>query len=98
MSDLFGPTPIIRFELQGLKYHVLHALGGHHKDIQASAEAELAKVIENFDFAGMIRNEATRVLEQVVKESVKHHFSYGEGRKIIQDAVAKALTNEAAHD
>ncbi len=91
-------NPILRFELEGLRYQVLHVLGAHQEEIQQQADAQLKKVIEGFDFESVIQAEATRVLEQVVKESVKHHFSYGEGRKIIHDAVAKALTKEAADD
>ncbi len=70
--------PIIRLEVEGMKYQILHAFTQHNDEIEKVVADALAQVLKNFDFSDLIRKEVSRLLGECV-------------RKGISEAVAQSL-------
>ena len=81
--------PLIRLELEQMRYQVVHALGSHQQEISAAVDKELEKVINEFDFTGTV----AVIANQVIKEKVEEYFKYGRGRGTIEAAVKEGLDN-----
>ena len=87
--------PIIRLELENLRYQVVHALAAHHREIETQTNEMLAKAIESFDFKAVVLAEANKVITATVEKAVREHFAYGDGHKAIKEAVTQALGDKA---
>jgi len=83
--------PKIRIEVENMRYQIIHAFASHNDEIEKAVETELIKVIQDYDFAGEINQIAREVITQAVKSNLEHFFQYGEGYKIIGEAVAQTL-------
>jgi len=91
-------TPILRLELEGMRYQVVHALSIHQEEIQAAVDAAVKAAIESLDFATIVRAEVDRALKDAVKGAIAHGASKvlwdPEIAKII-DQFAKRKVDEA---
>jgi len=81
-------VPIIRLEVQSMKYTIQTALMEHaaqmDTSIQQAVEAYCTK--ENID--AVVMKEAREALDMCVKEEVRNFFGYGSaGRKAVREAV-----------
>lgn len=83
MNDI----PMVRLELQEMKYSVIHSLLTHQKQINELVEKQLNNVIENFDYESVVRQVASDALTKAIKE----YFQYGDGYQTIIQAVKEAL-------
>lgn len=89
-------TPTLKLELEGLRQAFMYAIAAQQDEIRKQVDERLKHIIANFDFRTVIDDAANKAIQEVVANSVKSHFSYGEGRKIIEQAVVDALTKKEA--
>lgn len=90
-----SPFPIVRLEVQGMKHAIQTALMDHQQQLNRDIAAAVDAYCEPENLAAVVQGEVHRVLESVIKEEVQKFFRYGEGRKVVADAVkAKILANE----
>lgn len=93
MSNL-NRMPIIRLEVERMKYAMQHALVEHaalmDDAIQKAIEAYCTP--ENID--AIVRKEATHAIDSAVREEVRAFFSQtGAGRKAVREAVTNWLND-----
>jgi hypothetical protein len=83
--------PIVRLELEGMRQSILHAFA----DFQMEQGAYVKKAVEDYCSEGHLRvifqQEVQRVLDKTIQEEVQKFFTYGEGRKIVAEAVKLKL-------
>lgn len=87
--------PMIRLEVEGMRYSVIHAFTMHSVEIQQALDKALEKALSDFDFAAVVKAEADRVLrESVVKAvaSVASSLMWSEPiASIIRDGAAQKV-------
>ena len=86
-----GALPVLRFELEGVRHSLLHALADQAEDIQKAVDVELTRFIDGFDFGACVRAQMRPVLERCIANAIQTHFQYGPGREVIEAEVAKVL-------
>ncbi len=83
--------PIIRLQIEGVKYSVAMAL----TEYAAQVDADLQKAVEEFctpeNIGHIVQKEAWAVLDQVIREEVKSFFLRGHGREAVKAAVQEKL-------
>lgn len=82
MSDRFMGSPQITLAFEGMRHQIVHSMILHHEAIENNLEKELKNVIENYDFAGVVRAH----VDQLMKEAIKG---------ALQQAVYKAMQDES---
>lgn len=83
--------PVIRVELEGMRYQVLHALQSHNQQIEELVTAQLDKVIAEFDYASVVREVAARAITNAINKAVTTYFESGNGWKEITQVVQDTL-------
>lgn len=79
--------PVVRITMDSMKMSIMNML--NPVLIKQAIEQRLDDAIKGFDFDSVVKAEASNC----VSESVKEYFHYGEGSKLIHDAVKGALTS-----
>ena len=86
-----GTIPIIRLEVEHLRYQMCGALTEHavqmDKDLKAAVDAYCTE--ENL--AKVVKAAATRALDEVIRDEVEKFFRYGEGREAVATAVKESI-------
>ena len=62
---------MIRLDIEGMKYQVVHALSQNNKEIEKAVSAQLETAIQNFDFEAVITVEIQHVLPGMIKRAVQ---------------------------
>lgn len=83
--------PLIRLELSGMKYQVVHALMIHNREMEDAVESAVDAALNSFDFPAIVNQEVNKVVTEVVHQTIVEFFSFGEGRKILTEGVNEAL-------
>ena len=81
------PFPVIRLELEGMKYAIIQSLAAHMEAQTEDMKKAVQDAVDAFDPLPIIRAETHKGIEEAIKLSVQNFFTYGEGR----DAVCKAV-------
>lgn len=88
-------TPLVRLDIEGLRYQVLHAIAMHHKEVEEAVDAEMKRIIETFDFQDMIRKAVNQALQQHIESAIKNAmyelFSVRSGPNEIRDMLRKVV-------
>lgn len=79
--------PIIRLELEQMKYTLLAALSQHTSEINKLAEEQIAKAIKDFNWQA----ETTQVVHEALRTAIGTYFQYGKGYEFITGAVNEAF-------
>ena len=79
--------PIVRLTIESMSHTILHHLGTHHEEISEAVEAEIEKVLGNFDFEGTVAQECQNILAS----EIKSYFQYGDGSKAVRAALREGL-------
>ena len=93
--------PQIRLEVERMRHSVIHAFSAHTEDVKHAVEQELERAVNEFNFEAAVRRECNRVLNDVIAQTIKKFFTFGEGREAVEGAVYKSIQllnekNEAA--
>jgi ribosomal protein S3AE len=88
-------TPMIRLELDQMRYQVLHALTLHQAEIQEQVDEALKKALAEFDFDKVIREAVDRELNEAIRkafgQAVSNILYSSEMRQLLQDASASKV-------
>ena len=79
--------PIIKLEIENMKYSILHYFNQHQERVSEAVAAQIEKVISSYDYEGAVLKATTEVLDGTIES----FFKYGKGRTMIQDAIQEAL-------
>lgn len=82
--------PIIRLEIESMRYAVMHALAEHQVEVSAIVDKHLHELVEKTDFEAIIKTEVEQVIEKAVKDYFSLHF---EGGTVIYQTVIKTLND-----
>jgi hypothetical protein len=85
-------TPVIRFEVQGMKHSIMVALTEANLKLDRDMRAAVEAACEPSRVAQVLREEAWRCTQEALKDAVRNWFLYTEdGQGVIRDEVAKRL-------
>lgn len=87
--------PLIKIELDGMRYSIVHALSTHNAEIETYVDENLKKVVEEFDYVTLVKQVATKAITEAVKRSIESYFAYGDGYKNIDAVITEILKNHA---
>jgi hypothetical protein len=92
--DSMGP-PVIRLELQRMRYTVMSALTHYTAELDTEVRAAVERYCEPENIRAVVSAEVTQAIDAAVKSEVKAYFAYGgAGRAVIRDAVVARLNEE----
>lgn len=83
--------PIIRLEVEGMKYAVVTALSAHAAQMDADIQAAVEAYCTPENIASVVRGAATEALDRAIKAEVQNFFNYGDGRKAVAAAVKESI-------
>lgn len=83
--------PIIRLEVQGIKYTVVRALTEHAAQMDADIQAAVEEYCTPQNLQSIVRTAAHDALRAAIEEEVKAFFTYGDGRKAVAAAVKESI-------
>lgn len=83
--------PTISIQLEGMTQQIVCAFTKYQHDITRAVDEELKKVVGEFDFEGVIREKAERVLRQSIESAIQHTMLSGEVKDTIRALVRKAV-------
>lgn len=90
--------PTIKIELQHMQQSITTALLDYDEQMETYVNSELQRIVDNFDYAAVIEETATRAIHEAVTKGVKDFFSYGVGWKLIQSMIAEKLIGITKED
>ncbi len=91
--------PIIKLEVQGMKYAIHTALAEHSLLMDKSIQAAVEEYCTPGNIDRIVKAEAMQALDAAVKEEVRSFFGYGAvGRKAVREAVHHWLNKEFGED
>lgn len=89
------PIPVIRLEVEGMKFAILKAIPEYAADLSA----EIASAVERFctpeNIQVVIDTEVSRVIRSVIDEEVTRFYRSGDGRAVIRQAVGERLRSQS---
>lgn len=72
--------PIVKIEIEHMRQAILHAMGPFFDGQEQVIEEQLNAIVDKFDFASVVEQEAQRALQEqlviAVKDAVRRAFSY----------------------
>ena len=87
---------VIKIEMESLRHQVSLALSQHAINIDDMIESAIDEFATPEHLAGMVTKVTREVTALAVEESVRRFFTYGAGRKAIDDAVHSKLEQSLA--
>jgi hypothetical protein len=95
----YGPrVPIIRLEVEGMKYSICTALTQHAAQMDADIQAAVDAYCTPENIAAVVRTAARDALDRAIKAEVAAFFDYGApGRKVVAAAVKESLLKEKTY-
>ncbi len=86
--------PIVRLEVERMGEMLQAAYAVHAEAISKEVEAAVSDVVKNFNFDGYVRQAARPIIEKSITDAIQMYF-WGEGRKILDEAVRVGLAAAA---
>jgi hypothetical protein len=83
--------PVIRLEVQGMKYSIQTALMQHAAQMDADIQAAVEAYCTPENLSEVIRKAARDALATAIKDEVDKFFRYGNGRKAVAEAVKESI-------
>lgn len=87
------PMPVIRLEVDHMKHAMVVALSQYTAQMDETLQQAVERFCTPENLEKIIQTETERVLDTVIREEVRHWFSYGEGRETIKKAVEERLNH-----
>ena len=85
-----GAIPTIRLEVEGMKAAIVSAIGLHGSELGLHIESSIDKAIDGYDWDG----EIAKAADEVIKDTLKHYFSFGIGRTLIHTVITDAMNEQ----
>lgn len=83
--------PIIRLEVEHMKHAIISAFNDTALQLDEAIRNAINAYCQPENIQHVVTTEVKRVLDEVIKAEIKDFYQYGEGRKIVKDAVIKRL-------
>lgn len=87
----FTDMPIVRLELERMKYQIVHALESHNEELEKAVAEELEKVIANYPFEAEVSRIANGIISKAIEESLREFMVWGEGKKRFREIIDAKL-------
>lgn len=86
-------SPIIRFEIEGMRQSIAAMLTEHALQIDADVNRAVDEYISSGNLERLITQQVDMTLNSVIKDEIESFFKYGEGRRTINQSVSSCLQN-----
>lgn len=87
MNDL----PLIRLEIESMRYQIVHALSTHNAEIEQAVANEVEKVIAHYPFSEQISKLAGEIIAKALKQSLESYFLLGDGQRLLSEYLNELL-------
>ena len=91
MANLNLPAPVIRLEIEGMRYAILRTFS----ECQAEMDANVTRVVEEYckpdNLDRAIEKIAATAIDEAIHQYVRDFFQQGAGRESVRRAVAQRL-------
>jgi len=84
--------PMIRLDIEGMKYQILHALTVHQQEITEIVSAYMDNAIKTFDFEKVVHAEIEKLLPELIHQALQSSL-----QKIIWNGSVKESLEAMAH-
>lgn len=89
--------PIIRFEVEGMRHAIMHALSDHQAQMDGYVQAAIDKFCAPENLMAIINGLVETEAHRAIRKKVRAFFRNGEGREVIRELVIKKLQEEIAN-
>lgn len=83
--------PVIKLEIQDMKYQVLHALHQHHSETETHVNEALERSLKNFDYERVVEDAVKSQLEKAITSAVSHTITQIFWDETVRDAMYEAV-------
>jgi len=83
--------PIIRLEVEGMKYQIMTALTGHAAQMDEDIKTAVDQYCTPENMSRIVKKAASDALDFAIKTEVDAFFRYGGGRKAVAAAVKESI-------
>lgn len=83
--------PIIRLEVEGMRYAVMTALTEHQAQMDSDIRAAVDAYCTPDNLAAVVKEVATRALDAAIRDEVDRFFRWGAGREAVAAAVKEKI-------
>jgi len=80
--------PLIKIEIDQMKHTILHHFNSYQKNISDYVKEQIESAVKNYDFEGEVK----QAVYQVISRSLEDYFKWGDGNKLISNALNEALS------
>jgi hypothetical protein len=87
-------VPIIRLEVERMKYSILAAFAEHQGTLDADIVAAVEAYCEPENIRRIIGDGVKHTLDNVIREEVEKFYRYGKGREVVREALRQVLEAE----
>lgn len=85
--------PIIRLEIERMKETIMCAISQRHIQYDEYLNSAIDKYCSHNNIQQIIDQQVAKVIDEQIRLNIDSFFRYGEGKKVIADAVVKSLTD-----
>lgn len=85
--------PMIRLELDGMKYAIISAFNQHQAQQDANVRAAVDAYCSGGNLQQVLNTAVRETLNRVIKDEVENFYRYGEGRELVKKLVQERLAN-----
>lgn len=68
----YTTIPIVRVELDSMRYQVIHAFSDHTEEMKRAVEEAVNRAVEDYNIEDEAYRCALNILDRIVKDAVKH--------------------------
>jgi len=79
--------PTVTLQIEGMRYHIVHALTTHHTEIEAEVNRQLEAMGKSFDFEKVIR----AAVQDAITTAVRDHLKLAIGSAFGDPAIKSEL-------
>lgn len=79
--------PLVKLEVQEMKYQIMHYLQQHHADVEAEVERQIEHAIATYNFQARV----TEAVHKAIDSTIQSYFGYGDGFAFVSNAVMETL-------
>jgi|VirMetMinimDraft_7_1064189.scaffolds.fasta_scaffold327519_2 SpoVK/Ycf46/Vps4 family AAA+-type ATPase len=83
--------PVIRLEIQNMKYAIQTALTQHAAQMDADIQAAVESYCTAENISRVVREAARSALQEAIRSEVDKFFRYGNGREAVAAAVKESI-------
>ena len=90
--------PIVRLTLETMQHSILMAFSDHAAKMDADVQAAVKAMCTPENVARMISEQTNRAIEAAINEQIRSYYAYGNGARVIKDAVVAHLDKKHAQE